>query len=64
MVPLEFLQLEYKNNTVNAQEAKPETNTKKLNFKTPKDIPFCRQSQLIYWKMISPLFVHRGGMIE
>jgi hypothetical protein len=48
MVPLEFLQLEYKNNTVNAQEANPDTNNQKLNSKTPKDIPFHRQSQLIY----------------
>jgi hypothetical protein len=64
MVPLEFLQLEYKNKTVNAQEAKPDTNNQKLNSKTPKDIPFHRQSQLIYWKMISPLFAHRGGIVE
>jgi hypothetical protein len=64
MIPLEFLQREYKNNKVNAQEVKLETNTKKLNSKTPKDIPFHRQSQLIYWKMISPLFAHRGGIIE
>jgi hypothetical protein len=51
MDPLEFLQVEYKNKTANAQEAKPETITKKLNSNAPKDIPFCRQSQLIYWKM-------------
>ena len=64
MDPLEFLQVEYKNKTANAQEAKPETVTKKLNSNAPKDIPFCRQSQLIYWKTPPRLIAHRGGVIE
>ena len=64
MVPLEFLQLEYKNKTADAQEAKRETITKKLTSKTPKDIPFRRQSQLIYWKAPHLLFAHRGGIVE
>jgi hypothetical protein len=64
MDPLEFLQLEYKNNSVDAQEAKSETNTKKLNLKTPKDIPFLRQSQLIYWKTPPRLIAHCAGVIE
>jgi hypothetical protein len=64
MDPLEFLQVEYKNKTANAQEAKPETITKKLNSNAPKDIPFRRQSQLIYWKAPYLLVAHRGGIVE
>jgi len=64
MVPLEFLQLEYKNNKANAQEAKPRTNTKKLNSKTQKDIPFRRQSQLLYWNTIPLLCAHLEGIVK
>lgn len=47
MDPLEFLLLEYKNKMTSVQEVKLETNIKMLNFKTPEDIPFHKQSQLI-----------------